>query len=84
MFSRITTNLVGGAIGGNIVQFLGINSKTERGLNARTESLCVSWWTHQNRNSRVSYPLLTKRKDTSIVDFSLDKSGLVEVTAINA
>jgi hypothetical protein len=42
LFVCVATNLVGRARRSDIVQLLGIDSKTERGLDARTQSLGVS------------------------------------------
>ena len=70
---------------GNIIQLLGINSKTERSLDTRTESLGVSLETSKhNSNPPVSNRMLTEREDTSVIDFSLDKCSLVEITEIKA
>lgn len=67
----------------SLIEFLGVESKTEGSLDAGTKSLCVACDTPNQRTEKKMEFLsrrLTKSKDTSIVNLSLDERSRVEIT----
>lgn len=78
---EVGTDLVGGARGDVLVETLSVESETEARLNTRAEGLGVPCPNRVSPNREdLQNVTRTKTEDTSVVDLSLDESGVVKVT----